>query len=150
MDELVGDNRLHILGRLQGRRFTEDRMALGNLTLKNAAGTSVTFTKISVIGDTAVYELSGGSELTGTTLVIRQGKAGKGVITGTTQKRTYCSVRGRVWNATLGKPVPYTLNATLQGVVDGTSVTAAIVADLIGNLRELLATYQSNLIAGEL
>lgn len=125
-------------------------MALGNLTLKNAAAANQTFNKISTIGDQAVFTLSTSTELDGTDVVIRQGKAGKGVVPGTTQKRTYCSCRKRTYNATLAKVVPYTINVTLQGVVDGTYITAAIVADMVAEVRELLLTYQSNLLAGEL
>jgi len=125
-------------------------MALTDLTLKNAASSNVTFTKLSTAGDTSVFELSGGNQLTGSTLRIKQGKAGKGVILGTTVQRTLAQFQGRVYNATLGKVVPYTLNCTLTGVVDGTSITAAVVADLVANLRELLLTKQVNLYSGEL
>jgi len=123
---------------------------LSNLTLKNAAAGNVTYTKLSTKGDTSSFEAAGGSEVTGTSLIIKQGLGGKGIVTGTTVKRTLASFRMRKYNATIGKSLPFTLNLTLTGVVDGTDITAAVVADGIAAARELLLTYQSNLLAGEL
>lgn len=123
---------------------------LSNLSLKNNAGTTIVFTKISTKGDTSVFEAAGGSELTGTTLVIKQGSGGKGVVPGTTVRRTLCSLRMRSYNATLGKVVPYTMNFTLTGVVDGTDITSAKMLDGAAEVKELLTAYLGNLWAGEL
>lgn len=123
---------------------------LSNLTLKNAAAANVTYTKLATKGDTSSFEAAGGSEVNGTTLLIKQGTGGKGVIPGTTIKRTLASFRLRKYNSTLGKLLPFTINVTFTGVVDGTDITAALVADEIAAVRELLLTYQTQLLAGEL
>lgn len=127
---------------------------LSDLTLKKSDASSWVYSKLSSAGDTSVFLGAGSTQLSRNELVIKNSLGGPSPYPGTKIRRTLLSHRITRWDDLTQKRVPFTINYTLTGFVDGTVLTTTDVKDAIAALNELLTQSTSanltKLLNGEL